>query len=167
MILWHKSQIFLIFSVPCFFNCIHCQFSIKIFFFNFVTDDDMQGIGKLICFQTDQSRFYFIECRKECIQRNLFVFWHFLLQIWVQVLPEFSGSSYMILVESGLGFVHCTFNSAPESAFCDLIVRIIIIKPVSGLMNHCQNRMDQLITVCGGSGITRSGADTYRMMDLK
>ena len=61
----------------------------------------------------------------------------------------------------------CTFNSAPESAFCNLIVRIIIIESVSGLMNHCQNRMDQLITVCGWSVITRSGADTYRMMDLK
>ena len=24
--------------------------------------------------------------------------------------------------------MHCTFNSAPESAFCDLIVRIIIIE---------------------------------------
>ena len=126
----------------------------------------MQVNGQLICIQTIGSRNWFIQCTQQVIQFYIAIFWNFFLQLRIKCCPEFFGAAYHIFIELRLGLMHCPVDSAPKPSCCYLIAAIIIVQTMSCLVCSSKQAAEQLIIICGWTGIPWSVAGTNRMVYL-
>src|SRR5207249_4693289 len=133
--------------VPASRDVSHRQLSFDELQFDFEAQDDVQVVGDLVGFDTDERGRDSVDCPSDLRGRQFFEFWKVPANDRVPVLPKSRAAANMIFPEARLGFVDAEGSGAAQGGAVVFGGKPLLVKTVAGFVENAKEGLRKILLV--------------------